>query len=170
MVLSLARWLRAAGYEVFTPSPGLPDDSIILQVKQTNALLITRDRILSKRAIIRDQTFLLYSNDLLSWIEELNVSGIVNWLKDPLSRCFECNGSIQLLEDLELAPDWTQQKFDELFQCKVCQKVYWKGRHYDQILSKLRNWSVHARECHRRSQGHLVSRDLNDFRNRRQIK
>lgn len=144
MVICLARWIRAAGYEAFTPHPGASDQSIVEFVLKNNLFLITRDRILSERRDLRGRCLLLTSNDMDSWVEELNHRNLINWQKNPMSRCFVCNGGISRLTPTSPVqiPQWVSLKYQETFFCEHCHRVYWKGSHYWKILDQLADWAV----------------------------
>ena len=144
MVICLARWIRAAGYQAFIPHPGASDSSIVEFILKNDLFLITRDRVLSERRDLRGRCVLLTSNDVHSWVDELNQHRLINWQKNPMSRCFVCNGEIirMTTESPIEIPRWVSLKYRETFYCEDCQRIYWKGTHYWKILDQLADWAV----------------------------
>jgi uncharacterized protein with PIN domain len=141
MVIGLARWIRAAGYEAHTPLPGSSDQSIAEFVIQKNLMLLTRDRAFSRRKDVRANCLLLSSNDLEAWVDELNENQVINWQRAPMTRCFICNGTVQPLPPRKIAaatPQW---------QCESCLRIYWKGSHYNKILAQLRRWAIASQQA-----------------------
>lgn len=54
----------------------------------------------------------------------------------PFTRCLVCNGLLQPVDKAvvqPLLPPGTARCFEEFYQCHQCQKVYWKGTHYDRM-------------------------------------
>jgi uncharacterized protein with PIN domain len=147
MVICLARWIRAAGYEAYTPPPGTSDQTIVEFILRNNLYLLTRDRALSQRRDLRGSCLLLTSNEMKSWVEELNHHHLIDWRFKPMSRCFVCNGTIALISASEAipTPNWVHARFSEVFSCEGCHRIYWKGTHYWKILHQLERWS----NCHR---------------------
>lgn len=146
MVIGLARWLRAAGYKAETPTQGLSDNNVLHAVVENKLFLITRDRALSERRELRNKCLLLTTNDLPSWVLELNQIGLVDWRLAPFSRCFECNGEIKPLKAHEFGrlgqvPPWTVAKYEDIYLCDSCGKAYWKGSHYWKIDQQLTRWN-----------------------------
>lgn len=38
----------------------------------------------------------------------------------------------------------TQKYYDEFFQCKHCEQIYWKGSHHLNLIQKLEHLKYHA--------------------------
>jgi uncharacterized protein with PIN domain len=54
----------------------------------------------------------------------------------PFHRCLDCNGLLDPVrkeEVLNRLPPRTQQYFEEFHICQDCDKIYWKGSHYDHM-------------------------------------
>lgn len=150
MVICLARWIRAAGYKAFTLPSGTQDQEIAEYVLKNNLFLLTRDRVLSQRRDMRGRCLLLTSNDLQSWVSELNSSRLIDWSLNPMSRCCLCNGQIEELSPSHpiATPSWVRARFGEVFYCTDCLRVYWKGTHYWKVLDQLALWNLWREQIH----------------------
>ena len=54
----------------------------------------------------------------------------------PFERCLACNGKIVTVSKETVTgniPPDTDRYFTEFFQCTSCQRVYWKGSHYERM-------------------------------------
>ncbi|MEA3558393.1 MAG: Mut7-C RNAse domain-containing protein [Candidatus Thermoplasmatota archaeon] len=149
MLKKLTRWLRIAGYNVISPS--MKDDGEIAKLSiETDRVLITRDKDLSKRK--GPTTLLMISDDLDLQLEE--IKRYIFTIKDPRgrSRCPLCNGDLSYVKRAELTPSMietipgrTLSSFDTFFICCECNKIYWKGSHWNRIIERL---SKHSMEPH----------------------
>jgi uncharacterized protein with PIN domain len=65
---------------------------------------------------------------------------------DFLTRCLLCNSPIKPIEKNKvghLLPPKTILYYDEFFLCPNCLKVYWKGSHYQNMLTLLEKCQIH---------------------------
>lgn len=125
MLMRLARWLRLLGQDVAVPA-GKRDGDLMHQAAQEGRTVITRDRGLSqscRRAGMR--CILILSSDICGQLEEMAAAGVPLQL-DP-KRCTVCNG---LLDEIE-------QPQGQMWQCRDCRKLYWKGGHWKGIRKRL---------------------------------
>jgi uncharacterized protein with PIN domain len=67
--------------------------------------------------------------------EVLNHFDLFNAVQ-PFQRCLHCNGLLQPVDKAainhRLQPK-TRQYYDEFHHCRVCNRVYWKGSHYQHM-------------------------------------
>ncbi len=54
----------------------------------------------------------------------------------PFIRCLACNTLLRRVEKEDVAgrlPPRVREAFDEFYLCTYCDRVYWKGSHYERM-------------------------------------
>jgi uncharacterized protein with PIN domain len=144
MLARLGKWLRAAGYDTLIIDNSMPDKDILVRALKEGRYLITRDRHFFQIGSSSHQVIWLESNLVEECATELSKKLPVDWLKDPFSRCIECN---QLLEDandqeIQSLPEKLLEKNRVYHKCTTCNKLYWLGTHTDRMLEQLKKWKI----------------------------
>lgn len=140
MFQGLARWLRAAGYDVVC-SPGLPDGDLVRRAGREGRLLLTSDaKMLERKVIQSGEVRTLFVPRGLSNEEAL--AFVVRKLGLELhdSRCMSCGGTLDCVpkESVRtLVPDMAYDAYGEFFRCSACGKIYWHGTHWERICATL---------------------------------
>jgi len=139
MLGTLAKWLRIYGFDTYYASRDIKDLELIEIAKKESRVLITRDKELlfgAKRENLH--VIEITSTDLEEQIGKI-LSVFKTDSKKYLSRCLICNS---LLEEIgkEKAKGKIPKKVFEnnkkFWLCKKCKKIYWRGTHYENMLSK----------------------------------
>jgi len=143
MLGRLCKWLRLLGYDVSYFVSDKKSDLIYQSLKEAR-IILTRDHRLSKKKAIK---LVIINSDLLE--EQLEqVFSELNIKVDPdeiFTRCLVCNEILQKAEKEKVKdkiPTYVFQTQKEFSYCPNCQKVYWKGTHWDlahQLLKKLKS-------------------------------
>jgi len=139
MLGSLARWLRMMGYDtVYDKSKDDPD--IAKLARSENRFILTRDKELSKEP----GALLLDNQDLDS---QLKVVAARYGLKfdEGMIRCSTCNGELVDLPKDDAkgqVPDGAFQANEKFWRCAKCQKIYWKGTHWEGITARLKKLNL----------------------------
>ena len=143
MLVRLGRWLRAAGYDTAVIETPISDQEILDKALKENRYLITRDRHFLDMKEAEGVLVWLEANTVEECAKELSRKVLINWLKNPFSRCLLCNEELQKAgpEVLDQVPADVQKNCKEFWRCNKCGKVYWMGSHTNRMLSKLRKWS-----------------------------
>ncbi len=134
----LARLLRLLGFDSFYRND-LTDDEIIDISLNERRIILTRDRGILKNNKVSQGYFIRDSNPEAQVSEVLRRFDLYSQIR-PFQRCLNCNGLIQSIEKekiQEFLLPHTQQTFQEFFQCVNCQKIYWKGSHYQRMQEKI---------------------------------
>lgn len=141
MLKGLARWLRAAGHDTELAHDGEHDRALIARARDSQRLLITRDRKLMEHRGADKSVCLLECNGLDSCARALTEQTAIDWLYKPFSRCLVCNSTLQALppETKNTVPDDVKDR--PLLYCPRCQQVYWQGGHVQRMRAKLQNWA-----------------------------
>lgn len=130
----LAVYLRMFGYDALYQNDY--DDELIAEISsRENRILLTRDRGLLKRKIIKDG-YWIRSLEPKIQIEEVLVKFNLVENRKAFQRCLICNQPLQPVEKnsvIDKLEPLTRKYFNEFYICPDCQRVYWKGSHYERM-------------------------------------
>ena len=136
MVGTLAKWLRILGYDTCY-DPAMDDHQLVRLARAEGRVLLTRDRELARRPGLN--TVFVNAESL-----EAQIGQVLTELElEPdrsFSRCPVCNE--QLAEvDREVArrrvPKYVAQTQESFRACPGCQRIYWRGTHWQQMDEQL---------------------------------
>ena len=136
----LARWLRAAGYEADWKSH-ISDEELISAARQSWATVLTTNSILIERKLFRDRILpYLWVAPAFGVLKQLAAVVREFHLEIREPRCMSCGGesrrqSKETLKDR--IPPKTLVWLDEYFVCSRCDKLFWKGTHWERIGERL---------------------------------
>ncbi len=142
MLLGLARWLRAAGYDTETAEAGEEDAALLARAVAEGRRLITRDRKMMERRDAEAVVVVLECDGTEGGASELSRRLGIDWLLRPFSRCLVCN------TPLEEAPARLRGRVpaefvhSRLLHCNRCDKVYWEGGHVHRMRERLARWAA----------------------------
>ena len=149
----LARYLRMLGFDVWH-APHPPDEELAAISSQEGRVLLTRDVGLLKRREVRRGYFVRATDPRLQLEETVRRFGLYD-PTEPFTRCPRCNTELRpVAKDavVDRLPPRTAELYNEFMQCPTCERVYWKGSHYDRMrawIERLRSSSSEAEpgEC-----------------------
>ena len=134
----LARYLRMLGLDCHYQPPW--DDEVLAGISaREHRIMLTRDKGLLKRRCI-EHGILIRSDEALAQAKEVLARLEAGPYIKPFSRCVSCNGPLEAVakkDVLELLPPGTRRSYDRFYQCQTCDKVYWRGAHYDKLTQLL---------------------------------
>ena len=141
MLGRLARWLRMLGYDTAYEKV-ITDESLIERAIQEDRWLLTRDRRLTERKVIRDRYTLIASDDLEDQLRQLNQNLKMDLDVDHRRgyRCADCNivlVSIPRDEATPLVPPFVAGQYQEFLQCAQCRRVFWQGTHWEDFHDRI---------------------------------
>lgn len=141
MLVGLAHWLRAAGYDTAVVADGRADIFVAEQARAQARLLLTRDRQLAQSFAAAGEVILLNGPDLDAWARELSRQLDVDWRLRPFSRCLVCNTLLQraAADQYERLPPLVRGEHDVRY-CPACDKLYWEGSHVRRMRLRLEQW------------------------------
>jgi len=155
MLGKLAKWLRMLGYDTVY-IPGADDDELVRIAVREDRILLTRDRPLSERRMVRMRSV------FVDWgTTSQQIRQVVDALGLELSEdrmftvCTVCNGAIVPVEKSEVAdriPPHVYQTLDDYGRCPNCDRIYWRGTHVQHVLEALRNAEKGANAKPRKSE------------------
>lgn len=132
MLGTLAKRLRILGYDTLY-NPDWDDHQLVRLARAEDRVLLTRDRELARRRGVR--VLLVVSECLDDQIRQV-VTDLQLAPDRSFSRCPVCNEPLAAM-DRETArsrvPPYVAQTFETFKYCSVCQRVYWRGTHWQQM-------------------------------------
>jgi hypothetical protein len=137
----LARWLRAAGYEALVapdvPGYRLPDEALRCRL----VLLTTDAEVLDRRIVADGSLAVVWVPSALTMAEQLHLAAVELGLTRREPRCMACGGALvpRPKEDVRpRIPPRTARWKDEFFVCAGCDRLFWRGTHWERIERTLR--------------------------------
>jgi len=138
---TLARRLRLLGLDTAYRNDA-DDDELVTQALTEQRLLLTQDRGLLRRKVLRERgRWAAYVRGSRPDDQLADVLDRFAPPLDPLSRCVACNGVLAYAAKVDVVariPPGTRRRYDEFRECTACGRVYWRGAHalrLDRILA-----------------------------------
>ena len=141
MLGRLARWLRILGYDTAYEKV-ITDEVLVERAVQDQRWLLTRDRRLVLRKLLRGRHTLIISDHLGEQLRQLR-----DELHLPLTlrvdrgyRCAVCNQRLVVTpreEAVSKVPPLVAEQHHRFMQCRCCGRVYWPGTHWTNIRRQL---------------------------------
>jgi uncharacterized protein with PIN domain len=142
----LARDLRMLGFDTAWTRE-VTDPELLEQMRGEGRQLLSRDRRLVEEAqagatpalrphYVRATEPEAQLREVLSEFELLDTA---RSMQGFLTRCLECNAPILRIQKrlaLERVPREVVERHEEFFLCPRCERVYWRGSHFD----RMREW------------------------------
>jgi len=135
----LARQLRLLGFDAKYDN-SLDDPEIVEISLSEGRIILTCDRQMLKRSDVERGMFIRSRDPMMQLVEVLNRIDLWD-SAEPFSRCTQCNGSIEEITDereydeaFGELPQRVKTWCKELYICRACGKLYWKGSHYEKMV------------------------------------
>jgi uncharacterized protein with PIN domain len=132
----LASLLRLAGFDALLRT----DDAEVASVAADEGrVALTRDVGLLKRSVVRHGYWVRHTDPERQFAEILERYDLAGRMA-PFTRCMRCNTplvpvDVDAVAD-RLLPD-TRACFREFHRCPGCDRIYWRGSHYDRLVRML---------------------------------
>jgi len=137
----LARWLRAAGYEARL-APGVPGHRLPDEALRRGLVLLTSEAEVLDRRIVADGSLVVaWVPSALTMAEQLHVVAVDLGLTLREPRCMACGGGLVPTAKEAVRsriPPKTALWQDEYFVCAECDRLFWRGTHWERIAATLR--------------------------------
>lgn len=104
-----------------------------------NRILLTRDRTLLRRGIIRHGYFVRADKPLEQLREVVTRFDLADRSR-PFSRCTRCNGTLAPVEKetiVERLEPKTRRYYSDFLICRDCGQIYWRGSHYRRAMAMI---------------------------------
>lgn len=143
----LAVYLRMLGFDALYRND-FQDDELASLCSREDRILLTRD----KRLLMRNQVtrgYWLRSKIPRRQLEEVVRRYRLGGAIRPFQRCMRCNEPLVPVNKavvLDRLEPLTRRYFNEFHLCPACDKVYWKGSHYERMRLLIEQVKIHAIE------------------------
>jgi uncharacterized protein with PIN domain len=146
MLASLARWLRAAGYDTGLAPVGAMDRAVLDACRMQARMLVTRDRHLAAHAGAGVRTVWLTIDGLDAQAAELATVLHIDWTRAPFTRCLLDNTPLHEAtpDELDRVPPRARDLPGPFRACPACGRVYWPGSHVRRMQARLEQWRALA--------------------------
>lgn len=132
----LARYLRLLGFDTLYRND-YDDPELAALAAAQQRVLLTRDLGLLKRRCVLQGYFIRATRPPQQLGEIVERLGLHQAIR-PFIRCGRCNGVVDAVDKAaivaQLQPG-TQRDYDDFWQCLSCGQVYWRGSHYQQMMT-----------------------------------
>jgi uncharacterized protein with PIN domain len=139
----LARWLRIAGFDTLFVKD-IDDNRLVRIALAEERVLLTRDAEILKRRVVTGgklKALLIDDEEVKAQLcQVVKTLGLADQLM-PFTRCAECNERLvprKKEEVKDLVPPYVFQTQNQYMQCPGCQRVYWRGTHWEKMSSDLK--------------------------------
>ncbi len=130
----LATSLRLLGFDTLYRNDY--DDEKLAQISYNQArVLLTRDKGLLMRSLVTDGYYVRNTNPQEQIIEVLQRFDLFKLIA-PFKRCLRCNGLLESVDKqsiIDQIPENVRSQIDHFQRCQDCERVYWKGSHYERL-------------------------------------
>ena len=130
----LAAYLRMLGFDSLYRNDCRDEELARISANQQRTLL-TRDRGLLKRSIVIHGYLVRKVHPHHQMIEVLSRFDLFASIS-PFRRCLHCNAPLQAVPKESIRHRLlrkTEQHYDEFHICSDCDRIYWKGSHYQRM-------------------------------------
>jgi uncharacterized protein with PIN domain/tRNA(Ser,Leu) C12 N-acetylase TAN1 len=140
MLGGLRTWLRLCGVDA-AGTHDQADSDLLRRAEGEARILLTRDRELARTPGVHVR----YVRATTTWAQLREVFaafGLVLRRRDLTSRCTFCNLAVEPIARWEAsgrAPERILRLYDELYVCRGCQRIYWRGDQYQRVLATVRD-------------------------------
>lgn len=134
----LAAYLRMLGFDTWYRNDA-DDERLARVAADEDRILLTRDRGLLKRGIVRRGAFVRADRPVEQLVEVARRFGLAGrW--QPFGRCIRCNGVLVPAtrdEVVDRLQPLTRIYYDDFRRCPGCNAVYWRGSHHARMTRLL---------------------------------
>ena len=130
----LARYMRMVGLDTVYKNNFTDNELVEISLAEKRTIL-TKDRGILKRNAITHGYWIRNEAPEKQLKEVVERFDLKNKLKE-FSRCLECNSTLTEIEKEKIInrlPPKVKDRQNNFFYCRECDKVYWKGSHYEKM-------------------------------------
>ncbi len=143
MLGKLARFLRFFGYDTLYRFNETEKEMLIQSLSENRIILSRSKSLLAKSKKLGVKALNIGNEGIINNLKILKQELEIGYPTDPgFSRCSNCNG---ILEEkakdkiISRIPEGTAKYYNEFWECTNCKKIYWVGRHWENIKAILEN-------------------------------
>lgn len=134
MLGKLSRLLRIIGIDSAYSNEGMV---ILLLARKEGRIILTRNTRLRGREGVFFLDVMEPEQQLYAVVDAYDL-----WREiKPFTRCVICNEKLAPVEKEAVrgkVPHFTYKHFDEYAKCPQCERIYWKGSHYKNMIAEVK--------------------------------
>jgi len=139
----LTRYLRMIGIDVLYKNNFNDDEIVEISLNKKRAIL-TKDRGILKRNEVT-HGYWVRNIEVEEQVKEvLKRFDLQKEIKE-FSRCIECNEPLKSIKKetiIDQLPPKVANSQNDFYRCPGCNKIYWKGTHYQKMLTFIRRLGI----------------------------
>ena len=130
----LAKLLRMLGFDTLYDNSFTNSELISIALQQ-NRILLSRNAAINNHKTQLQSLYISFENPQLQLLQVLQHFD----LKEQIylfTKCIVCNGTLQPVSKEKILNKLRQKTalyFSEFWQCNNCNRIYWKGSHYEHM-------------------------------------
>ncbi|MCL0098668.1 Mut7-C RNAse domain-containing protein [Dehalococcoidia bacterium] len=138
----LAKRLRMLGYDALFIN-GLDDNELVRIALKEGRVLLTKDTGILRRGVAstgKIKVVLIESENVREQLRQVVETLYLKGGSDPFSLCLECNEPLiprEKEEVRDLVPPYVLQTQEQYVQCPGCNRIYWRGTHWQRMNEEL---------------------------------
>ena len=143
----LARTLRMLGFDAEFRSNYTPDEIISISLSEKRIILSKSRNLLKRKEITHG--YCLGSSDPETQANLVLKRFDLGEDIEPFTRCMECNTLLESVSGGQVAEQVPQDVLDiqdEFKICRECEKVYWRGSHFQKMKERVLELQNNCRE------------------------
>jgi len=132
----LTRYLRMVGFDVIYKNSYTDDEIVKISLEEKRAILTKGRGILKRKDVTHG--YWVRSSKVKAQVVEIIKRFDLKKLIEEFTRCIECNSMLESISKKEVInelPPKVSSSQNSFSVCPSCKKVYWKGTHYQRMLS-----------------------------------
>lgn len=132
----LAKLLRMLGFDTLYNNH-YTDRELLEIVQKEKRILLTRDKALLYHQSVKWGHWVMTTNPYEQIAEVVDLYALYDHLS-PLTRCLLCNEPLLSIDKKSIEhqlPPRVKEWCEEFYTCPLCHRLYWKGSHYDHMIS-----------------------------------
>jgi uncharacterized protein with PIN domain len=143
----LVKWLRLMGYDT-TFFNGASDSHLVATALAEGRVILSRDTQIMKRRLItrgRLKAILIRSDEPKQQMRQVIDELALDSESRAFTICLECNQPLVARdkgEVKELVPPYVFKTQSQFMQCPACQRIYWRGTHWQAMSEQLKSFTV----------------------------
>jgi uncharacterized protein len=138
MLGKLCKWLRIFGFDTLFNN-GIDLNAVKGSCVKEGRVFLTRSKKNLEKIQISN-SFLIESEYFNEQIKQVFQRFQLSLPAEILTRCLDCNTSVIKINKEDVkddVPERSYQRYSDFYKCPACNKIFWKGTHYENTMKKI---------------------------------
>lgn len=140
---NLAKYMRLLGIDTFYKNNIQEKEIINIAINDQRIILTKNKNLLKRNEIING--YWMRNENVESQIKEVIQRFKLQKEIKYFSRCLICNSKLKFIEKEKIInriPSRVKEWCNEFYYCENCDKIYWKGSHYNKMLMTIKELQI----------------------------